>query len=613
LSGRRKTAVRLSVLVLCALVLLLVLAPAAFAHTELVHWEVVPGSAGTPPQLLLRFSEPIDSKFLTVALFDQQGRQLRSGGVTIDPKNPNDGYVDLTGISPGTYSVAWWTRALDGDTSNGSFFTGLGTTVNPVALLPPVGARDPATQPAMQLGGTVWDTILHWLTYVAAALLIGSVGFALIVWRPALRRSAAKESARDPGAAPALGLLDKQLLSSYRMTAISGAILFLFANLLLLVMQAGLIRYSLLQPVTSVAPTPLPPSTLSHAPAYPALGDILSGHNGRVWIARMILGAVALVLAFLMTPSPGRRMWRWVATLTAALGALFTVSLSAHAAVVSQSAYATFIDWSHMTMMSLWIGGMLALLVTLRAARRPKAADRLHDDTLVPTVVRRFSTLALVAVIYLASTGLFAAFLHVRSPSLLIPTTYGRALIAKLALFAVLIGFGALYRQVFIPRLRGELERGRSSLQQALPLEMTVGCCLLAAVALMASLGTSNAVWPAHQALGVVSVSKTAEMTAVFRAIPGKAGENAVALDLTDHRQGPASTPSSVTLQFAGKTIDLAPVTSQTGGTLRFAAPGLTTLPEGAYSVGFTVVRPGYPDYKGQVHLDIPPALKPKG
>ena len=167
-----------------------------FAHTELVFWTVQSGTGGHQ-QLLLRYSEPIDGRFLTVAVLDRQGNGLQTSGVTIDQRRLTDGYLSLGKISPGIYTVAWWTRAQDGDPSNGSFVLGLGTSVSPVALLPPVGARDPAIQPAMFWQDTVFDTILHWFSYLAVALLVGGLGFAFLVWRPAFRKVAGSVPAGD--------------------------------------------------------------------------------------------------------------------------------------------------------------------------------------------------------------------------------------------------------------------------------------------------------------------------------------------------------------------------------------------------------------------------------
>ncbi len=190
-------------------------------------------------------------------------------------------------------------------------------------------------------------------------------------------------------------------------------------------------------------------------------------------------------------------------------------------------------------------------------------------------MVRRFSTVALLAVVYLACTGLFAAYLHVRNPSLLIPTTYGRALIAKLVLFGALFALGAVHRRVSIPRLEHDSGGRRSALERLLPAEIVVGCSLLAAVALMASLGTSKAVWPAHEALGLVSQSKTAGVTATFRAVPGRAGQNAIALDVADRRPGQATAIQQVTIEIGGSTLVLTPAGALVPGSVqRFIIEG---------------------------------------
>ena len=86
------------------------------------------------------------------------------------------------------------------------------------------------------------------------------------------------------------------------------------------------------------------------------------------------------------------------------------------------------------------------------------------------------------------------------------------------------------------PRRREDVHREGSCPSNLRP----VFACLVA-VALMASLGTSKAVWPAHQRLGYYAATTSSGVTVTFRAVPGMAGENAVALDITDRRLGPAT------------------------------------------------------------------------
>jgi uncharacterized membrane protein len=267
--------------------------------------------------------------------------------------------------------------------------------------------------------------------------------------------------------------------------------------------------------------------------------------------------------------------------------------------------------------MSLWIGGLVPLLLTMqewrRAAGSAATGGEIGSDV-VPTVVRRFSSTALLAVIYLAVTGLFAAYLHVRHPSIITPTIYGRALIVKLVLFACLVGFGAVHRRVSIPRLERAAGVRMTTLERVLPVEAGVGFALIAAVALMASLGTSAAVWPGHQALGLVRGSQVGALTATLRAVPGRAGENAVALDVADRRSGQATIIQHVTLQVEGQTLELIPAGNLVPGSVqRFVSTGPVDLKEGQKTFSFAVARPAYPDIAGAISVAVPAALSAAG
>ena len=92
-------------------------------------------------------------------------------------------------------------------------------------------------------------------------------------------------------------------------------------------------------------------------------------------------------------------------------------------------------------------------------ARRPGAAGAWRScpagrPTSCRCVVPRFSRLAFVAVITILVTGTFQSWRQVRSTAALTETTYGRLLIVKVVLFAVLVGLGALSRRVVQARYR---------------------------------------------------------------------------------------------------------------------------------------------------------------
>ncbi|RIK34742.1 MAG: hypothetical protein DCC58_21185, partial [Chloroflexi bacterium] len=182
---------------------------------------------------------------------------------------------------------------------------------------------------------------------------------------------------------------------------------------------------------------------------------------GTWWLARVVLLIVlagALSITSLWDDPPKTR--DAVVALLAAGLALLPFSLASHAAaqpVGKASAVAT--DWMHLAAASIWVGGLLTLLVSMVYGTRgvPGPERRLAWAE----AVQRFTTLAIVAVVALALTGIYSAWLQVGNLTALRETAYGQALIVKLALIIPMLALGALNKQVLGPRLRASAANGR--------------------------------------------------------------------------------------------------------------------------------------------------------
>jgi copper transport protein len=171
-----------------------------------------------------------------------------------------------------------------------------------------------------------------------------------------------------------------------------------------------------------------------------------------VWAARLVLlGLTAAVLAFLCRDraeterQDGGRRPLVAAGAVLGVALLLTPGLAGHAATQDLVPLALLSDVVHLVAVSLWLGG-LALLAAAVLPRRP--ADELA------VVVPRFSRLAFGAVITILVTGTFQGWREVRSTAALTDTTYGRLLIVKVALFALLVALGALSRRFVQARYR---------------------------------------------------------------------------------------------------------------------------------------------------------------
>jgi copper transport protein len=209
-----------------------------------------------------------------------------------------------------------------------------------------------------------------------------------------------------------------------------------------------------------------------------------------------VLLARLLLLVLLAELLKRRRETSWPAQ---ALGAalLLTQSLSSRSARLPDWVMPALADWVHLTLAATWLGGVAILGVVVRATtQRGQPADMPPSIvTSVSFIVDRFSAVALFCVLGLAMTGIAQAGLFLKGFEELWTTAYGRALLVKVGLFAVLIGFGAFHQQVIAPALRRAI-MGRGGPQArpyevlarfrlSLLLEALVGVGLLIAVGVL--------------------------------------------------------------------------------------------------------------------------------
>jgi copper resistance protein D len=113
-------------------------------------------------------------------------------------------------------------------------------------------------------------------------------------------------------------------------------------------------------------------------------------------------------------------------------------------------------DVGHLVVAAIWPGGLVPLLLFICEARR------LTDPgNFVAHVVQRFSAMSLAAVALLGATGLINAYFLVGSFEALFDSNYGKLLLLKVLLFALMIGFGARNLLVVKPRLMRLAKAGR--------------------------------------------------------------------------------------------------------------------------------------------------------
>lgn len=178
--------------------------------------------------------------------------------------------------------------------------------------------------------------------------------------------------------------------------------------------------------------------------------------NANVWMLALIVGSFSIT-----AHAAGSLLWPWVAV---------------------------FVDWLHALAVGAWVGGLAALVLVLPVALRPYEEDTRRQALLA--VLRRFSRLALGALVLVIATGIYSASNWLYAPAELTETAWGGALTVKMLLVVGLMLLGLLHHVSSNPQRFHQwsvrLERV-SQLFLTLRLEVVVALVVLVAVAALAA------------------------------------------------------------------------------------------------------------------------------
>jgi putative copper resistance protein D len=213
---------------------------------------------------------------------------------------------------------------------------------------------------------------------------------------------------------------------------------------------------------------------------------------GRVWEGRLLV-AIVLFCVGLVGPGVRRRGLR-LNSLRAALAVLFVGMLAWSGHAVGPIGFGGLLhlggDVLHLITAAAWVGGLVPLLVFLGPRTRssePPLADRYG-------VLRRFSTLAAWSVAVLAVSGVLNTWFMTNGLRSFLGTEYGDLVLVKIALFLVMLSFGAANRYWFTPRLlptnvaTEEDTRALRLLCASVSLEIALGLVVICVVAILGQL-----------------------------------------------------------------------------------------------------------------------------
>jgi putative copper export protein len=308
-------------------------------------------------------------------------------------------------------------------------------------------------------------------------------------------------------------------------------------------------------------------------------------------IAERVVPLVIAGAAVLAGIRAGAR-YRTVLTIVAlaAAGALLADVLSSHAAAGRNPALDVLIQFLHVVAVALWMGGLVGLLVTVR---------RRDPDEATARVAKRFSWIATVGIATVAGTGVLRAISEVGTIDALLTTDFGRLLVAKTALLAVLAVLGATNHFRNVPAAGRVL----SGLRRVGSVEILIGgTVVLLAAALVnvapptsvAAAGPTASPSPTPAPLVVSGSDFGTSVRLSLEVSPGLTGFNTFRATVTDFDTGAPVAADGVTLRFSiparsdvgASRLDLAPA----GGGV-FSATGGNLSLDGAWQVTAVVAR----------------------
>ena len=456
------------VIVLASALLVALAVPAvASAHAVLLRTSPIASKVvnASPPLVSLTYSEAVEPRFAIVSVTDAAGRSQTTGPPRRSATNADELDIPLQRLQQGWYLVYWRVVSVDGHPVRGAFTFAVGPNAGPAPQFVIPSLSETAATPRL--------LIARWATFLSLMAAVGLLVLRLIVARPLLHRvrgTSLRALEVAFGAAMVVALVATPVYVELSTAEFSRRSFFDFGDVVPLFRDSSFGR------------------------SYLDLELIL-----------VFLALAGLIAIAVDRPERGQRSLAELLALDGALiaaaAALLVPGLAGHAAQTSPRGLALALDWLHLAGGSIWIGGLLGLLViwlTVGSARRLPGLQ---------VVVPRFSRVAFAAVLVTIGSGTWAAILHLPTLSSLWETSYGRTLIVKVAILggAMLLASGNVSRTV--PRIAAFDTHPARSEGAAELLRILVSGEVLLVVAVIFAAGVLSSLAPPSKALAAVGKS----------------------------------------------------------------------------------------------------------
>ncbi len=539
----------------------LVLPASAWAHAALL--QTVPVASRTvnvvPTEVRLRFSEPVEPRFAIVSVTDATGRQVTDGDPAAAPGSPQTLVTSLKRVPEGWYLVFWRVISADGHPVRGAFTFAVGPNPGP-----PPQFRVPSLS---ETATTTQLLIARWVVFLSTMSALGLFVLRAVIARPVVR-------------------------------VVRGCSLWSLNIAFAVALGVALVA----TPIYALLATAQ--FTLR---SFWDFGDVIpavrsSGFGKDFLDLELVLGLFAIAaIAALVVDRPEREqrsvaeLLALPAALAAGLAGLVLPALAGHAGQKSPRGLSLPLDTAHLTAGSIWLGGLIGLVVFWFSVGRAGRAAALAY------VVPRFSMVAFCSVLLLIGTGIGQAFQELPTFASLWETSYGQALIWKIGLLSAALLLAAVNLARTKPRLQARDASAPLLLRRLVQGEILFVAAALFAAGVLASLAPPSSALARVQDIsarvGPGPVSETVAKgpyRAHVRVTPNRAAvNNAFELALT--RNGRPVRGAEVVTKFDMLDMEMGEqsyrLRERRPGVFRHSAPALVMV--GHWGLLFEVTPPG--------------------
>ena len=405
---------RRGVLLVLAAATALTLPSAAWAHAALLRTEPVASrTVNAPPaEVRLTYSEPVEPRFAIVSVTNADGKQVTEGAPARAPGSPQTLVTPLRRAPEGWYLVFWRVISADGHPVRGAFAFAVGPNPGPPPQFRVPSLSETATTPQLLAA--------RWVVFLSLLTALGLFVLRSLIARPVVRAV--------PGCS--LGAISAAFWAALLVALVATPVYVVVATA----------QFTLRSAFDLSAILPLARAS-SFGKDYLDLELVLA-----------LFAVAAAAALWLDRPERAQRSVVELLALPAALAtgaaALLLPALAGHAGQKSPRGLALPLDVVHLAAASVWLGGLIGLVVFWISVGAPGRVAALA------LVVPRFSTVAFVSVVALIGAGIGQSLLELPTFASFWQTSYGQALVVKIALLGAALLLAAVNLARTKPRLQ---------------------------------------------------------------------------------------------------------------------------------------------------------------